>query len=192
METVKQELEELSKAYRDTPENEEQTLIPFVKKLLKLPMKERQKLLPDIRELQWIKNSKGNFKSMTYCDRDRSHFLAAVQFVCANKREIDMAYHINFDLICKVLPLYCPTWFTDFINEDKSWSNRGLKKEITGWAAGLFETLQPTTEELLSLQKEMIQVFTSSYTRVRRTGRHALFRQSQGKISCFSSAACST
>ena len=46
MEELKKELEKLSKAYVDTPENEEKILIPFVKRLLELPMKERRKLLP--------------------------------------------------------------------------------------------------------------------------------------------------
>ena len=50
MEELKKELEKLSKAYVDTPENEEKILIPFVKRLLELPMKERRKLLPVIRE----------------------------------------------------------------------------------------------------------------------------------------------
>ena len=53
MEELKKELEKLSKAYVDTPENEEKILIPFVKRLLELPMKERRKLLPVIRDLQW-------------------------------------------------------------------------------------------------------------------------------------------
>ena len=54
MEELKKELEKLSKAYVDTPENEEKILIPFIKRLLELPMKDRRKLLPLIRELQWI------------------------------------------------------------------------------------------------------------------------------------------
>ena len=286
MEELKHELEKLSKAYKDTTEKEEKVLIPFIKKLLELPMKERRKLLPVIRDLQWIKGRFAGFSSETFCSRDRARFLAAVQFVCANKKEMDMAYDINFDLICKLLPLYCPTWLTDFINDDKSWHNfnlsyeelmslmdmgylkelapsriahllpgciriatgdpkkkdsfdsnsllkrdiilkehiwtifeydssvsyqddsaksaykegttpqdesistalyrfsldghidrnrllkatlttfhRGFKKDMAGWFAGFFETLQPTTEELLSLQEEMMQVFTSSYTK---------------------------
>lgn len=286
MEELKHELEKLSKAYKDTPEKEEKVLIPFIKKLLELPMKERRKLLPVIRDLQWIKGKFSGFSSQTFCSRDRARFLAAVQFVCANKKEMDMAYDINFDLICKLLPLYCPTWLTDFISDDKSWNNfnlsyeelmslmdmgylkelapsriahllpgciriatgdpkkkdsfnsnlllkrdiilkehiwtifeydssvsyqdesaksaykegitaqdesisaalyrfsldghldrnrllkatlatfhRGFKKDMAGWFAGFFETLQPTTEELLSLQEEMMQVFTSSYTK---------------------------
>ena len=286
MEELKHELEKLSKAYKDTTEKEEKVLIPFIKKLLELPMKERRKLLPVIRDLQWIKGKFAGFSSQTFCSRDRARFLAAVQFVCANKKEMDMAYDINFDLICKLLPLYCPTWLTDFINDDKSWNNfnlsyeelmslmdmgylkelapsriahvlpgciriatgdpkkkdsfdsnsllkrdiilkehiwtifeydssvsyqddsaksaykegttpqdesistalyrfsldghidrnrllkatlttfhRGFKKDMAGWFAGFFETLQPTTEELLSLQEEMMQVFTSSYTK---------------------------
>ena len=286
MEELKHELEKLSKAYKDTSEKEEKVLIPFIKKLLELPMKERRKLLPVIRDLQWIKGKFSGFSSQTFCSRDRARFLAAVQFVCANKKEMDMAYDINFDLICKLLPLYCPTWLTDFINDDKSWNNfnlsyeelmslmdmgylkelapsriahllpgciriatgdpkkkdsfnsnlllkrdimlkehiwtifeydssvsyqdesaksaykegitaqdesisaalyrfsldghidrnrllkatlatfhRGFKKDMAGWFAGFFETLQPTTEELLSLQEEMMQVFTSSYTK---------------------------
>lgn len=36
---------------------------------------------------------------------------------------------------------------------------------MAGWFAGFFETLQPTTGELLSLQEEMMQIFTSSYTK---------------------------
>mgnify|MGYP000999530277 FL=1 len=286
MEELKHELEKLSKAYKDTPEKEEKVLIPFIKKLLELPMKERRKLLPVIRDLQWIKGRFAGFSSQTFCSHDRARFLAAVQFVCANKKEMDMAYNINFDLICKLLPLYCPTWLTDFINDDKSWNNFGLgyedlislmdmgylkelapsriahvlpgcirvatgdpkkkdsfdsnlllkrdiilkehiwaifehdssvsyqdesaknaykegittrdesistalyrfsldghmdrnrllketlatfhrnfKKDMAGWFAGFFETLQPTTDELLSLQEEMMQVFTSSYTK---------------------------
>ena len=43
MEELKKELEKLSKAYVDTPENEEKILIPFIKRLLELPMKDRRK-----------------------------------------------------------------------------------------------------------------------------------------------------
>ncbi|UVV58384.1 hypothetical protein NXY28_19415 [Bacteroides thetaiotaomicron] len=55
MEELKHELEKLSKTYVDTPEKEEKILIPFIKRLLELSVKERRKLLPTIRELQWIK-----------------------------------------------------------------------------------------------------------------------------------------
>lgn len=286
MEELKKELEKLSKAYVDTPENEEKILIPFVKRLLELPMKERRKLLPVIRDLQWIKSKFAGFSSETTCSAARAHFLSAVQFVCANKREMDMAYHVKFDTLCKLLPLYYPTWLTDFINDDKTWFNfdlnyeqltqlmdmgylkdiapsriahvlpwitrirnkepkgndtfnselllkrditlkehiwtifeyessidyqddcakeaykkgvtaqdesisaalyrfsldghldrerllkatlatfhRSFKKDMAGWFAGFFETLQPTTGELLSLQEEMMQIFTSSYTK---------------------------
>lgn len=129
MEELKKELEKLSKAYVDTPENEEKILIPFVKRLLELPMKERRKLLPVIRDLQWIKSKFAGFSSETTCSAARAHFLSAVQFVCANKREMDMAYHMKFDTLCKLLPLYYPTWLTDFINDDKTWFNFDLNYE---------------------------------------------------------------
>lgn len=282
MEELIQELEKLSKAYVDTPEKEEKVLIPFIKKLLELPMKERRKLIPKIRELEYIRGNSW----MTSCDPARRRFLAAVEFVSANKREIMGAYDIDFGLICKLLPLYCPVWLTDFINDSNMWgsfnlsyeehlqlmdmgylkefapiriaksisgsiciksnkakgkvsydSNLLLKREITlkehiwtifehessvawiddsaqraykdgitaqdesisaalyrfslsghldrnrllkatlstfhrdfkkdmaSWFAALFEKLQPTTEELLSLQEEMMQVFTSPYTK---------------------------
>ena len=67
MEELKKELEKLSKAYVNTPENEEKILIPFVKRLLELPMKERRKLLPVIRDLQWIKSKFAGFSSETTC-----------------------------------------------------------------------------------------------------------------------------
>lgn len=79
MEELKKELEKLSKAYVDTPENEEKILIPFVKRLLELPMKERRKLLPVIRDLQWIKSKFAGFSSETTCSAARAHFLSAVQ-----------------------------------------------------------------------------------------------------------------
>ena len=129
MEELKKELEKLSKAYVDTPENEEKILIPFVKRLLELPMKERRKLLPVIRDLQWIKSKFAGFSSETTCSAARAHFLSAVQFVCANKREMDMAYHVKFDMLCKLLPLYYPTWLMDFINDDKTWFNFNLNYE---------------------------------------------------------------
>lgn len=286
MEELKKELEKLSKAYVDTPENEEKILIPFIKRLLELPMKDRRKLLPLIRELQWIKGRFAGFSSETTCSAARAHFLSAVQFVCANRREMDMAYHVKFDMLCKLLPLYNPAWLTDFINDDKTWFNfdlnyeelmqlmdmgylkeiapsriahvlpwitrirnknpkgddtfnselllkrditlkehiwtlfehesiigyqddcaknaykkgitirdesisaalyrfsldghldrerllratlatfhRSFKKDMAGWFARFFETLQPTTGESLSLQEEIMQTFTSSYTK---------------------------
>jgi len=286
MEELKKELEKLSKAYVDTPENEEKILIPFIKRLLELPMKDRRKLLPLIRELQWIKGRFAGFSSETTCSAARAHFLSAVQFVCANRREMDMAYHVKFDMLCKLLPLYNPAWLTDFINDDKTWFNfdlnyeelmqlmdmgylkeiapsriahvlpwitrirnknpkgddtfnselllkrditlkehiwtlfehesiigyqddcaknaykkgittrdesisaalyrfsldghldreqllratlatfhRSFKKDMAGWFARFFETLQPTAGELLSLQEEIMQTFTSSYTK---------------------------
>lgn len=70
MEELKHELEKLSKTYVDTPEKEEKILIPFIKRLLELSVKERRKLLPTIRELQWIK---GKF-SETFCDHHRHAF----------------------------------------------------------------------------------------------------------------------
>lgn len=129
MEELKKELEKLSKAYVDTPENEEKILIPFIKRLLELPMKDRRKLLPLIRELQWIKGRFAGFSSETTCSAARAHFLSAVQFVCANRREMDMAYHVKFDMLCKLLPLYNPAWLTDFINDDKTWFNFDLNYE---------------------------------------------------------------
>ena len=74
MEELKKELEKLSKAYVDTPENEEKILIPFIKRLLELPMKDRRKLLPLIRELQWIKGRFAGFSSETTCSAARAHF----------------------------------------------------------------------------------------------------------------------
>ena len=282
MEELKRELEKLSKTYVDTPEKEEKILIPFIKRLLELSVKERRKLLPTIRELQWIK---GKF-SETFCDHHRARFLGAVQFVCGNKREMDLGYHINFNLLCKLLSLYTPSWLAEYINDaesylnfnisyeqlmqlidmgymqelspkriaqilpgyicirsslpkgkdtfnsdlllkreitlkehiwylfeqessigyhndraqtaykegttsrDESFSaafyrfsldghldrnqllratlstfNRSFKKDMVNWFAGLFEELQPRAEELISLQEEIMQVFTSPYTK---------------------------
>lgn len=42
---------------------------------------------------------------------------------------MDMAYHVKFDMLCKLLPLYYPTWLTDFINDDKTWFNFDLNYE---------------------------------------------------------------
>ena len=282
MEELKHELEKLSKTYVDTPEKEEKILIPFIKRLLELSVKERRKLLPTIRELQWIK---GKF-SETFCDHHRARFLGAVQFVCGNKREMDLGYHIDFNLLCKLLSLYTPSWLAEYINDaesylnfnisyeqlmqlidmgymqelspkriaqilpgyicirssipkgkdtfnsdlllkreitlkehiwylfelessigyhnnraqtaykegttsrDESFSaafyrfsldghldrnqllratlstfNRSFKKDMVNWFAGLFEELQPRAEELISLQEEIMQVFTSPYTK---------------------------
>ena len=36
---------------------------------------------------------------------------------------------------------------------------------MVNWFAGLFEELQPRVEELISLQEEIMQVFTSPYTK---------------------------
>lgn len=282
MEELIQELEKLSKAYVDTPENEEKVLIPFIKKLLERPVKERRKLIPKIRELEYVRG----YSWMTSCDPARRRFLAAVEFVSVNKREMMGAYDIDFGLLCKLLPLYCPTWLTDFINESNTWGSfnlsyeehlqlmdmgylkefapiriaktisgsicikskktkgkvtydsnlllkrditlkehiwtifehessvawiddsvqraykegittqdesistalyrfslsghldrnrllkatlstfhRDFKKDMASWFSALFEKLQPTIEELLSLQEEMMQVFTSPYTK---------------------------
>lgn len=284
MEKMKHELRKLSKTYVNNPKQEEKVLIPFIKKLLELPMKERRKLLPLIRDLHWGKSV--GFLSTASCSPARACFLAATQFVCANKREMDMAYYITFDLLCKLLSLYRPSWLESFINDTKNWSNFRLgydqllslqdmgylkelslerianslpwsicvpsdnpkikdtydtnlllrreitlkehiwtifeyntnfsyleectkraykegntardeslsaalcrfsvdghldrnrllratlstfhhdfKKDMLSWFNYLFEKLQPTTEELLSLQEEMMQVFTSSYTK---------------------------
>lgn len=282
MEELIHELEKLSKAYVDTPEKEEKVLLPFIKKLLELPMKERRKLIPKIRELEYIRGDSW----MTSCDPARRRFLAAVEFVSVNKREMTGAYDLDFGLLCKLLPLYCPDWLTDFINDSNLWGSfnlsyeehlqlmdmgylkefspiriaktisgsicirsnkskgkdsydsnqllnreitlkehiwtifehessvawiddaaqraykegitakdesisaalyrfslsghldrnrllkatlstfhRDFKKDMASWFAGLFEKLQPTVEELLSLQEEMMQVFTSPYTK---------------------------
>ena len=40
-----------------------------------------------------------------------------------------MAYHVKFDMLCKLLPLYNPAWLTDFINDDKTWFNFDLNYE---------------------------------------------------------------
>lgn len=286
MEELKHELRKLSKAYADTPEQEEKVLIPFIKKLLERPIKERRKLLPVIQDLQWGKSV--GFLSAASCSPARAHLLSAVQFVCANKREMNMAYYIKFDLLCKLLSLYRPSWLESFINNTDNWSNfslgydqllslldmgylkelsperiarslpwsirassdnpkakesydsnqllqreitlkehiwtifeydsntnfsyleectkraykegttaqdeslsaalyrfsldghldrnrllkatlstfhRDFKKDMVSWFNYLFEELQPTTEEILSLQEEIMQVFSSSYTK---------------------------
>ena len=64
MEELKHELEKLSKTYVDTPEKEEKILIPFIKRLLELPMKERRKVIPTIGELQYERGEGW----MTCCD----------------------------------------------------------------------------------------------------------------------------
>lgn len=74
MEELKKEQEKLSKAYVDTPKNEEKILIPFIKRLLELPMKDRRKLLPLIRELQWIKGRFAGFSSETTCSAGTGTF----------------------------------------------------------------------------------------------------------------------
>ena len=125
MEELKRELEKLSKTYVDTPEKEEKILIPFIKRLLELSVKERRKLLPTIRELQWIK---GKF-SETFCDHHRARFLGAVQFVCGNKREMDLGYHIDFNLLCKLLSLYTPSWLAEYINDAESYLNFNISYE---------------------------------------------------------------
>ena len=65
MEELKHELEKLAKTYVDTPEKEEKILIPFIKRLLELPMKERRKMIPTIGELQYDKRRR---LVMTCCD----------------------------------------------------------------------------------------------------------------------------
>lgn len=286
MEKLKRELEKLSKTYVDTPEKEEKVLIPFIKRLLEFSVKERRKLLPTIRELQWIKGKFAGYSSETFCSHDQARFLGAVQFVCGNKREMDLGYHIDFNLLCRLLSLYTPSWLAEYINDAESYLNfnisyeqliqlidmgymqelspkriaqilpgyirirssipkgkdtfnsdlllkreitlkehiwylfelessigyhndraqtaykegttsrdesfsaafyrfsldghldrnrllkatlstfhRSFKKDMAGWFAGLFAELQPTPEELISLQEEMMQVFTSPYTK---------------------------
>lgn len=278
MEKLIEELKKHFKDYKDTPEEVEEVLIPFVKKVLEFPLKERRKLLPVIRDLGWIKE--GNAKRL--CESGQRSFLTTVEFVCANKREIGILGDMSFDLLCRALSIYRPAWFSNFINEsywnyyyltyeellqlqdmgyleelapkriaytlandlrtlkglkytfDSSllskhditlkehiWAifeyeslvdvvdsgakeayekddtaedervsvalcrfsldgrldrnrllkatlaafHRNFKKGLVGWFAALFEMLQPTTEELLPLQEEMMQVFTSSYTK---------------------------
>ena len=97
MEELKHELEKLAKTYVDTPEKEEKILIPFIKRLLELPMKERRKVIPTIGELQYERGEGW----MTCCDPARRRFLAAIEFISANKREMTMAYEIDFELLCK-------------------------------------------------------------------------------------------
>lgn len=282
MEKVKSELKKLSKVYLDTPENEEKVLIPFVKRVLELPMKARRKLIPTIRRLAY-ERGEGWTSSI---DPARRRFLAAIEYVCANKQEMAMGYDIDFGLLCQLLPHYCPAWFTDYINQNNMWNgfnlsyeelmqlidmgylkvlspnriaqslsccirirknktgekdtfdsrlllkrditlkehiwtifehessvvwtdecarraynegttaqdesfsaalcrfslsghldkerllkatlaafHREFKKDMASWFATLFERLQPTTEELLALQKDMMQVFSSPYTK---------------------------
>ena len=122
MEELKHELEKLAKTYVDTPEKEEKILIPFIKRLLELPMKERRKVIPTIGELQYERGEGW----MTCCDPARRRFLAAIEFISANKREMTMAYEIDFELLCKLLQLYRPTWLSDFINGNHSFYNFNL------------------------------------------------------------------
>ena len=286
MEQLIEELKKKAKTYMDTSKNEDKILIPFIKELLTHPMKERRKLLPVIKDLQWIKSKYAGYSSETHCDPAQARFLAAVQFVCANKREVDLGFaYVDFSLIYKILSLYCPSWLEEYINDANSylhclnydhlmqlidmgyinelspqriasslpfhiriWSaekrkaetfdsslllkrevtlkehiwhlfeyesaipyvdgcaqsaykdgvttqdesfsaalyryslngqidrNRllrttlssflkGFKKEMTGWFAELFCILQPSNEELLSLQEEMMQALTCPYTK---------------------------
>lgn len=92
------------KAYVDTPENEEKILIPFVKRLLELPERKTE-AAAGYPGFTMDKSKFAGFSSETTCSAARAHFLSAVQFVCANKREMDMAYHVKFDMLCKLLHL---------------------------------------------------------------------------------------
>lgn len=147
MEELKLELEKRSKAYLDTPEKEEEVLIPFIKRLLERPMKERRKLLPIVRDLQWIKGKFMGYTSETSCKPARARFLAAVQFVCGNKREMDLGYKIDFHLLCRLLPLYCPDWLTDYINDRTSFLgfNIGYEKHMQLIEMGYLKYLTPET-----------------------------------------------
>ena len=113
MEELIEELKKKAKTYVDTPENEDKILIPFIQKILLLPMKERRKLLPAIKELEYIKYG----SCITSCDNATARFLGAVQLVSDNKRGMSQAYFLDFRLLCRLLPLYCPDWLTDFVNE---------------------------------------------------------------------------
>lgn len=55
--------------------------------------------------------------------------LGAVQFVCGNKREIDLGYHIDFNLLCKLLSLYTPSWLAEYINDAESYLNFNISYE---------------------------------------------------------------
>lgn len=125
MEELKQELVKLSKSYMDTPEEEVKVLIPFIKKLLEHSVKERRKVIPIIRKWEYERGEGW----MTNCDPARRRFLAAIEFISANKREITMAYDIDFNLLCQLLPLYSPSWLTDFINQNSTWSSFNLSYE---------------------------------------------------------------
>ena len=109
----------------DTPEKEEKILIPFIKRLLELSVKRTEKTPA---HYPGTAMDKGKF-SETFCDHHRARFLGAVQFVCGNKREMDLGYHIDFNLLCKLLSLYTPSWLAEYINDAESYLNFNISYE---------------------------------------------------------------
>lgn len=55
-------------------------------------------------------------------------------------------------------------------------SNRNFNKNLSGWFAGLFAELSPTTEELLVLQQDLLSVLSSSHSKTVNTALREIKR----------------
>lgn len=149
MEELKERYRKMALAYKDTPENRERVLLPFVLELTKIPMKERHKLVKLIDELRWIRKKTIAGESWTSCSNDRRAFLNATELVCINGRDT-LAFGSDAELLFAVLKTYCPPEFVRLLTDkldvpEKVIYNIGYTQLLRLFELGHISRLSPAT-----------------------------------------------
>lgn len=126
-------------------------IIPF---LQKLNQKERRELVP------FLKKELKRFEEWDvrqgFQGEEKIYILKASVFVCFTETEIKTLRWWNFpeeELIEKILPWYCPSWLSDYINNENEF-NRKSYLTLMDWTEKGYIT--PTTERIVAVLPNVI------------------------------------
>lgn len=108
----------MAKAYKDTPRQRTEVLFPFYQELLAIPQKELQPLVRVSYNLGFIKKKTNLGEVWQYCGHNCDVFLNATRLAFLDRQTASAIYIgcLDFDLLCRLLTLHCPSWFSDLIN----------------------------------------------------------------------------
>uniref|UniRef100_A0AB33J9N7 DUF6493 family protein n=1 Tax=Prevotella sp. GTC17260 TaxID=3236796 RepID=A0AB33J9N7_9BACT len=102
----------LAKEYKDSPENRQEKLLPYIKELAAMTEKERHELAKTNQELYWNHTKTSIGDSWTSCSHDRAVFLDATSVLTSDGKNYN-SYALrdnDVDLLRSILDIHKPKW----------------------------------------------------------------------------------
>ncbi|KGI59827.1 DUF6493 family protein [Prevotella sp. S7 MS 2] len=109
----------LAKRYKDSPQNRQDILLPYIKELAAMTEKERRELSKVNQDLYWVSKKTPIGESFTSCSHDRAIFLDATSILTSNGKE-SYSYAMrenDIELFRSILDIYNPKWLNKQIDE---------------------------------------------------------------------------